>query len=260
MTPIFVILNNSPILNKDKMNLKRILPAIAMLIAVITFGCKKDDNNVSVNPEVVSSAPANNTADIALNSKVSATFSVEMNPSSMTASNFTLQQGTSIVSGTVEYIDKTATFTPSANLVANVIYTATIKSGVTDLSGNTLTSDYVWDFTTSGVVDITNPTVTLTAPLNNATGVASNKVIAISFSENMDPSTINASTFTLMQGSTAVSGTVNYSAKTATFTPSSLMTAGAVYTANISVGAKDLAGNALATNTAVEFTISSSTA
>lgn len=259
-TPIFVILNNSPFLNKDNMNLKKLLPAIAMLIAVITFGCKKDDNNISVNPEVISSAPANNSADIALNSKVSATFSVEMNPSSMTASNFTLQQGTSIVSGTVEYVNKTATFTPSANLVANVIYTATIKSGVADLSGNTLTSDYVWNFTTSGVVDITNPTVTLTAPLNNATGVASNKVIAITFSENMDPSTINASTFTLMQGSTAVSGTVSYSGKVATFTPSSLMTAGTVYTANISVGAKDLAGNALATNTAVEFTTSSSAA
>jgi len=251
---IFARRNTSPILNK--MNLKKVLPAIAMLIAVLTFGCQKDDS--SVNPKVTSSAPANKATNIAINSKLSATFNVAMSPASMTESNFTLQQGTSIVSGVVEYIGKTATFTPAANLAPNVLYTATIKAGVKDLSGNSMTGDYTWSFTTSNAVDIVKPTITLTTPLNNATGVERNKVVAITFSKDMDPLTINASTFTLKQGATAVLGTIGYSGKIATFTPSSLLTEGLVYTANITIGAKDLAGNALATSTAIEFTTLSS--
>src|SRR4030043_819555 len=67
------------------------------------------------------------------------------------------------------------------------------------------------------------PTVTSTDPLNNVTGIARNTVVAITFSEAMDPLTINTSTFTLQQGATAVSGTVAYSGTTATFTPSNTL-------------------------------------
>ena len=103
------------------------------------------------------------------------------------------------------------------------------------------------------------PTVTSTDPLNNATGVARNKVVAINFNEARDPSTINASTLTLKQGATEVSGTVAYSGTTATFTPSNILAAGIAYTATITTGAKDLAGNALAANTVWSFTTGGTT-
>jgi hypothetical protein len=64
----------------------------------------------------------------------------------------------------------------------------------------------------------------------------------------MTASTINGTTFTLKQGTTSVSGTVAYSGKTATFTPSNMLAASTTYTATITTGAKDLAGNALAAN------------
>jgi hypothetical protein len=76
----------------------------------------------------------------------------------------------------------------------------------------------------------------------------------------MDLSTINTSTFTLKQGTTLIPGTVAYSGTTATFTPASILTAGTVYSATITNGAKDLAGNALATNTVWSFTIGSTLA
>ncbi len=105
-----------------------------------------------------------------------------------------------------------------------------------------------------GISPETNkPTISSTDPLNNSTGVARNKVIAIKFSEAMDPLTINASTFTLKQGSTPVSGSVVYAGTTATFSPATL-TAGTTYTATITTEAKDLAGNALAANTVWSFT------
>ena len=98
------------------------------------------------------------------------------------------------------------------------------------------------------------PIGTSSDPLNNATGVGRNKAIAFTFNEAMDPLTINASTFTLTQGATAVAGTVAYSGTTATFTPSSMLTASTVYTAKITTGAKNLAGNALADNVLWSFT------
>ena len=62
----------------------------------------------------------------------------------------------------------------------------------------------------------------------------------------MDPATINSSTFTLMNGATAIPGTVTYSGTTAVFTPTNLLEGGKEYTATVTTGAKDLAGNALA--------------
>src|SRR5665648_366878 len=98
------------------------------------------------------------------------------------------------------------------------------------------------------------PTGTSSDPLNRATGVARNKAIAFTFSEEMDPLTINATTVTLTQGATTVAGNVAYSGKTATFTPSSMLSASTAYTATITTGAKNLAGSALPENVAWSFT------
>src|SRR5207249_4451193 len=60
--------------------------------------------------------------------------------------------------------------------------------------------------------------------------------------------TITTATFTLKQGSTAVAGTVSYAGVTATFTPASALAPLTAYTATVTTGARDLAGNALATS------------
>jgi hypothetical protein len=73
----------------------------------------------------------------------------------------------------------------------------------------------------------------------------------------MSASTITASTFTMTgPGPTAVPGTVTYSASTntASFAPTSSLAASTVYTATVTVGAKDAAGNAMASNKAWSFT------
>ncbi len=99
-----------------------------------------------------------------------------------------------------------------------------------------------------------NPTVTSTTPTNNLTGVARNQKIEFTFSEAMDSSSINDTTFTLMQGSTKIPGTVTYSADTAVFTPSVILTAATAYTATMTTGAKNLAGLGLANNSVWSFT------
>src|SRR5207247_1241417 len=117
-----------------------------------------------------------------------------------------------------------------------------------------LASDFVWSFTTGATPDTTAPTVSFTVPPNAATVVAVSQKIAATFSEAMDPLTITPITFTLKQGTTAVAGTVTYAGVTATFNPVSTLAPNAVYTATMTTGARDLAGNALATDFSWSFT------
>ena len=103
--------------------------------------------------------------------------------------------------------------------------------------------------------DTTDPTVSATTPAINATGVALNQGIAATFSEPMDPLTITSGNVTLAgPGGIAVTGTVGYIGTTATFTPTSALAPDTTFTATITTGAKDLAGNPLAHDFIWSFT------
>ena len=117
-----------------------------------------------------------------------------------------------------------------------------------------MASSFVWSFTTGVTQDTTAPTVSFTDPVNATNGVALNQKIAVTFSEAMDPFTINTTTFTLKQGTTPVAGTVTYAGATAIFTQASDLAPLTTYTATITTGAKDLAGNPLLHNFAWSFT------
>jgi hypothetical protein len=134
-----------------------------------------------------------------------------------------------------------------------------LTTGAKDLAGNAIASDLVSSFTTGAAADVMLPMVHSTDPLNNATGIARNKVIALTFSEAMDEATINGETFTLKQGSSPIEGTVSYTGKTGRFTPSHVLAASTTYTATITKGAKDLVGNALAADVVWEFTTGGTT-
>src|SRR5207302_1608552 len=158
------------------------------------------------------------------------------------------------VAGTVSYAGVTATFTPAGTLAPNTKYTARVRRRAKDLGGNALASDFVWSFTTGATPDTTRPTVSFTVPANAATGVAINQKIAATFSKAMDPLTITTVTFTSEQGATAVAGTVTYAGVTATFNPLSSLAPNTTYTAMMTTGARDLAGNALASDFVWSFT------
>jgi hypothetical protein len=81
-----------------------------------------------------------------------------------------------------------------------------------------------------------------TAPANTLTGVPVNEKITVTFSEAMDPRTINVTTFTLCHGTQAVTGTVTYSGTTAVFSPTHDLEPNILYSGSITTGAKDTAG------------------
>jgi hypothetical protein len=88
------------------------------------------------------------------------------------------------------------------------------------------------------------PLVIDTNPDNAATNVPLNQVITVTFNEEMNPSTINSSSF-IVTGASTIAGTLTYSGVTATFTPSVNLTPNTTYVVKITTAVKDLRGNAL---------------
>ena len=212
-------------------------------------------------PTVISTMPANSATGVAINSKISATFSEAMNTSSLNTTTFTLMQGATAISGTVTYAatGTTATFTPSGNLAINTAFTATVSTGAKDRSGNTLAANVTWNFTTGATADNTAPNVISTNPADNATGVAINHSVNATFDEAMDPATINTTNIILAgpgPGPNPITGKVTYDAanKIATFIAGSDLAPSTQFTATVTTGVKDLAGNALVANKVWIFT------
>ncbi|MBI1375364.1 MAG: LEPR-XLL domain-containing protein [Phycisphaera sp.] len=200
-------------------------------------------------PTVTITVPVNSATNVEQDTTVAATFSEMMDPLTITAANFTLAgPGGGALAGSLSYdaLSNTAIFTPANHLARNTLFTATVTTGVRDVAGNPLASNFVWTFMTA---DNTAPTVTSTDPANNAANVALNKKIAATFSESMDMSTITTDNFMLTgPGMTSVAGTVSYVGTTATFTPSIDLAVDTVYTATITTGVHDAAGNPMASS------------
>jgi hypothetical protein len=237
----------------------------AFLLLIFSPGCCNTGANQGTNPglippTVISVAPVAGAASVCPNTIITAAFSVAMNSTSINSATFTLTgPGTTPVAGVVTYdaSSKTATFTPSSPLALSTLYTATITIGATDEFGIALASNFVWTFTT-GSNPCVPPTVISVTPPNGATSVCPSTVVTATFSQPMNPATINTTTFTLTgPGTTPVTGVVTYAASTATFIPSSPLALGTLYIATITTGAQDLAGYALASNFVWSFTTSS---
>jgi len=105
-----------------------------------------------------------------------------------------------------------------------------------------------------GDADTIAPTVLSTSPADNATAVARNRTVEVTFSEEMDSATLTIDSFTLMAGATPVAGVVSTVSDTASFNPTEDLALNTLYTATVTVAAADLAGNALAAEKVWTFT------
>jgi hypothetical protein len=208
---------------------------------------------VATPPTVISTIPTNGANAVPLNQVVSATFSKAMNAATINSTTFSLRgPGTTAVAGLVAYatVGNTLTFTPSASLAANTLFTATITTGAEDLAGVALATNYVWTFTTGATAVVVPPELVSTIPVNLATAVPLTQTVNATFSKAINPLTITSATFEVTgPGGVAVAGTLSYDAVnfTATFTPTLSLIASTTYTATVTDGVTDLTGTPLGT-------------
>ena len=214
----------------------------------------------TTHPAVISTDPTSGASGIPINQSLTAAFSQAMSPSTINTTSFMLTApGGAAVAGTVVYSTSgsVAVFTPTTTLASNTLFTATLTTGATNLTGLALAANYVWTFTTGTTSNLVRPTVTSTVPLNGATAVPLNQTLSATFSKAMNPTTISTSTYQLAgPGGAAVAGLVSYATvgNSALFTPASSLAANTLYTATVTNGAKDLENNALASNFTWTFT------
>ncbi len=105
--------------------------------------------STDVPPAVVSTVPVNNQTQVGVVDNVTANFNEALNPVTVNGTTFTLTgPGNAAVPATVSYANNTATLTPTTNLAGGTQYTATVTTGVKDVAGTPMVSNYTWKFTT----------------------------------------------------------------------------------------------------------------
>ena len=108
-------------------------------------------------------------------------------------------------------------------------------------------------------IDTVIPVVTSTAPTNGATNTGVNDAVAVTFSKEMNVSSVSTTTGSLKDAlGNVVSGTVSSVDNTFTFTPDNNLAYNTTYTATLTTGVKDSVGNALASDYTWSFTTGSS--
>lgn len=237
-----------------------------------------DTTRPGVTLTVPATATPGPTTGVATNSAITAVFTEDMAPATITSTNFTVTCASPCVTptGTVSYAasSRTAVFTPASALAADSTYTGTVTTGATDLAGNALggnqgafpaASNHMWTFTTAAVAaPAGDVSVSSTNPSANSANICTSGSINATFSVpsglRMDPLTVDATTFTVTGPAPGLTPVIATSVRLdvatgriATFTPLTAFTAGVTYTATIKggvIGAKDLSvpANAMASD------------
>ncbi|HKV96719.1 MAG TPA: ice-binding family protein [Gammaproteobacteria bacterium] len=244
----------------------------AILVCALLAGCPGNEGQspilglhggVALAPTVTAVAPINDATGVPINNTIiNATFSEPMAAITASGASFVVTCSGPCTNPTgnvaLDATGRTAVYTLTAGttLAPLTLYTVTITGAQSLATGLPLARPFVWHFTTGDTPDTTRPRVTLTAPATTSPGptanVPTNTAITAVFTEDMDPTTITAASFTVTCAGSCVSptGTVSYIAgsRTAVFKPAGLLTAGATYTATITTAATDVAGNGLAGN------------
>jgi len=201
-------------------------------------------------PTVQWITPPRNSTGVAVNTDVVVSFSEAMDYTTINSGNITIKNtADQVIPATVTYdsIMNIANVRPNLSLDYSTAYQVTVGTGVKDLlGGNGLAAPYTSTFTTGVSTDTTPPSIQSVSPPDGSYCASTTGTVTAQFSEGLNPSTVNSGTFSLVGLGTQISGTVSYANGTATLIPSSALSTGASYTATLSTGMKDLAGNALA--------------
>jgi ice-binding like protein/Big-like domain-containing protein len=99
-------------------------------------------------PSVTLTSPGNLELLVEPNVIISATFSENVNTTTVTSGSFLLTLNGVAVNGSVNATGSNATFTPSPVLLFDKTYEATITTAVKDLAGNNLVTAHTWTFKT----------------------------------------------------------------------------------------------------------------
>ena len=195
---------------------------------------------------ITSVTPANGATGVGQNAVVSVTFSHSVNPATITVDTLGLYNGDTYinVSPSMSADNRTASFTttlPPSSTITVVSY-----PGITDLSGNALTTNLDSQFTTAATPPSSGPSIVTMLPGNGATGIPTSAVITLFANAPLNQSTISGGLH-IVQNGVSLSGTTNVTGggTSIEFVPSAALTYGALIEIHLDSTITDQNGNPL---------------
>ncbi|UCE74045.1 MAG: Ig-like domain-containing protein, partial [Methanomassiliicoccales archaeon] len=199
-----------------------------------------------IPPSIVDKSPIG--TDIPVDTTITIVFSEAMNQTA-SESAFSIFPK---ITGSFAWSGDSMIFTPGDDLLYETQYTINISTNASDLTGNSLISEYSWIFTTVSSAAVIHPYVLDNSWKPTGTNVPRDATILISFSEPMNKDeTENAFSITPF-----VSGVFTWEGTTLIFTPNTPLEAKTQYNVSISQNAKNLNGIGLDDDYTWSFTTS----
>lgn len=215
------------------------------LLVTFTTGANRD----TVSPILLASSPASNAMGVSAQTNISMEFSEPMSATETEAAITVSPQIDCTFAWDTTHTR--CTCTPATALGFNTQYTVTLSTGARDVAGNTLTAAASFSFMTAVATssDVTAPTVLAFNPGNGVGQVSPTTALSMTFSEPMDKLSVESNF--VIAAPCAFSWNSNFT--TVTCRPTGSLMHGVTYNWSL-MGAKDLAGNALAPAHASTFT------
>jgi methionine-rich copper-binding protein CopC len=208
-----------------------------------------NSGTVSSGPTVTVS-PANGSTGIPLNAQVQVSISTPIDPTTWTQSSVQLLNGSTPVAGAVSLpAVQSLLFVPTSALTAGTTYTVKVN-GFKDANGNAVVPSST-SFTTGTVAATGGLTLTSTSIVNGSNVTNNVSPITLTFSEPLDPATVNLGDFLVMNSwnsSWGLSGTYVVSGNSVTFTPSNPYPPNATIYVGATGGLTDVAGDSYGGN------------
>ncbi|MCI0344506.1 MAG: Ig-like domain-containing protein, partial [Chloroflexi bacterium] len=211
------------------------------------FTTRADAALDDAGPAVIDVSPAPGASGVGVTAPVVLTFDEPVDPGTVGLASVPVMvdgfagafPGTYAVAGGV------VTFTPAVPYPGSVRVEPRVASGgVLDLAGNGAASFSTF-FDTEPVPDLTLPAVVMVSPADGSTGVGPEAEVVLTFSEPIDPATVDAEHFDLLADGERLLARVDRSDDNRTVILVATLPPEALITVVVTAGVADLSGNLL---------------
>jgi hypothetical protein len=201
-----------------------------------------------IPPNVTTTIPADTATGVAVDSQVTINWDEPIACATVNTTNITFTFGTGSL--TLNSCSGSQAVFDVSGQTASAVQQVTVSTGVTDVAGNAMTSNYQFFYNTGAVADVTPPNVTTTFPTDGATAVTPDGLVTISFDENIDCATANITNITSDSPGWSLASCGGSSVSFNTLGQAD----GTLYNVNVTTGVTDVAGNFLSAAYPFSFT------
>jgi hypothetical protein len=204
-------------------------------------------------PAIVGRTPTNNSAGVGVTSLLTMTTSeritaAAVGPASVPVYAVIPSVGTFQLAGqySVDSTGTVITFAVIGAFPANttIQWYSNNNQSIRDMAGHALPNVFA-QFTTANVADGTGPSVLAVTPGNGATGIGPYATVTLTFSESINPNSVNSNTVALFDGPTRLSTSLSRSADNRMVFVSTTLPLDSTIAVVVTGGVTDMSGNAL---------------